>query len=210
MSRPRKQATHPADASFESDRPEADGIDVDGADRRPSKSALKRQAHELQRLGDALVALRPEQLAGMPIDESLRDALELARRIKSREGLRRQRQLIGKLMRDADADAIRDALEAGSAGHRAEVALARAAEDWRERLLADASALAAFGRRFGVDADDPALARLVDQARAERAGTRSGGAYRSLYRHLLAAMRRHQDGGTPKAARPPQDSPEQP
>lgn len=161
------------------------------ADRRPSKSELKRQAHELQRLGDALVALRPEQLKSMPLDERLRDAIELAHRIKAREGLRRQRQLIGKLMRDADADAIREALEVGSASHRAELALARAAEDWRERMIADATALPAFRRRFG-DHEDAALTRLVDEARAERAGTRSGGSYRSLYRKLLGAMRSHE------------------
>src|SRR5690606_41842269 len=105
----------------------------------------------VQRLGDALAALRPEQLASIPVDEKLRDAIELGRRIRSREALRRQRQLIGRLMRDADADAIRDALEATSAGHRAEVALARAAEEWRERLLADDTALAAFRRRFRGD-----------------------------------------------------------
>jgi len=210
MPRPRKQVSRQADIPGDADAPELDDIDAGDADR-PSKSALKRQAHELQRLGDALIALRPERLAAMPIDEALRDAIELARRIRAREGLRRQRQLIGKLMRDADAAAIRDALEAGSAGHRAEVALARAAEDWRERLLTDATALAAFCRRFGLEADDPALARLVEQARAERAGTRSGGSYRSLYRTLLAAMRSHAAAASARqAARHPQDPSEQP
>lgn len=212
MSRLRKQVSRHADSSSEADSPGLDDdVDAGGAGSRPSKSALKREAHELQRLGDALIALRPEQLASMPIGEVLRDAIELARRIKAREGLRRQRQLIGKLMRDADADAIREALEAGSAGHRAEVALARAAEDWRERLLADSTALAAFRRRFGTEADDPTLARLVEQARAERAGTRSGGSYRSLYRTLLAAMRKHaaEDRANPAAGQA-QDPPGQP
>lgn len=208
MPRHRRQVPRHAD-----DFPEAQsrepGDDMADDDLRPSKSALKRQAHELQRLGDALLALRPEQLASIPVDEKLRDAIELGRRIRSREALRRQRQLIGRLMRDADADAIRDALEATSAGHRAEVALARAAEEWRERLLADDSALAAFRRRFGGDADDATLSRLVGQARAERAGNRSGGAFRSLYRSLLAAMRGHQAGaGAHAPDHTPTDSPE--
>lgn len=187
-----------------------DGDPVD-ADRRPSKSALKREAHELQRLGDALLALRPEQLASVPLDEKLRDAIELGKRIRSREALRRQRQLIGKLMRDADAQAIRDALDATSAGHRAEVALARAAEDWRERVLVDATALAAFRRRFGGQADDASLERLVEQARAERAEHRSGGAYRNLYRSLLAAMRAHEaEASAGRAGPSAHDSPEHP
>lgn len=211
MPRSRKQAPRQADMPLDPAAPGSADDELDDADRRPSKSARKREAHELQRLGDALIALRPEQLASMPITEPLRDAIELAKRIKAREGLRRQRQLIGKLMRDADADAIREALDAGSAGHRAEVALARAAEDWRERLLADATARAAFCRRFGLDADDPALLRLVDEARAERAGLRSGGSYRSLYRTLLAAMRSPAaTGATSEAAQHPHDPQEQP
>src|SRR5690606_33867126 len=188
-----------------------DVVDAGDADQRPSKSALKRQAHELQRMGDALIAMRPERLAAIPLGEALRDAIELARRIRAREGLRRQRQLIGKLMRDADADAIRDALEAVSAGHRAEVALARAAEDCGKRRLTDATGLAAFCRRFGLEADAPARTRLVEQARAERAGTGSGGSYRGLYRALLAAMRSHEATASARqAARRPQDPSEQP
>lgn len=212
MPRSRKTARQQA----ETDPPplDATALALDEADdrgARPSKSALKRQAHELQRLGDALAALRPEQLASVPIDDALREAIDLARRIRSREGLRRQRQLIGKLMREADADAIRAALEAGSAGHRAEVALAHAAEDWRERLLADATALSAFARRFGIDPDDPSLVRLIGQARAERAGTRSGGSYRSLYRKLLAAMREHEAArGTGETTQHQQDPQERP
>ncbi len=214
MPRPRKQAlrqtdlpTDPADLLGSWADESGGSDDSDEADRRPSKSALKRQAHELQRLGDSLVALRPEQLKSMPIGEALRDAIELAHRIKAREGLRRQRQLIGKLMRDADADAIREALDLGSASHRAELAMTRAAEDWRERMITDTTALAAFRRRFGDD-DDPGLARLVEEARAERAGLRSGGSYRSLYRKLLAAIR-SQDAAR-KAAESQDHPPEHP
>lgn len=212
MPRTRKQASRQTDLPTEpGDLPGSEADDSTEADQRPSKSALKRQAHELQRLGNALIALPPDQLRSIPIGETLRDAIELAQRIKAREGLRRQRQLIGKLMRDADADAIREALETGSASHRAEVAMARAAEDWRERMLTDATALAAFHRRFDAD-DDPALARLVDEARAERAGLRSGGSYRSLYRKLLAAMRSHDAARQAVQAQdhPPEHPQEQP
>lgn len=212
MPRSRKQAPRHTDLPTEtSDLPESEAEDSADADQRPSKSALKRQAHELQRLGNVLIALPPDRLKSIPIGEGLRDAIELAHRITAREGLRRQRQLIGKLMRDADADAIREALETGSASHRAEVAMAHAAEDWRERMLTDASALASFRRRFGAD-DDSALSRLVEEARAERAGLRSGGSYRSLYRKLLAAMRSHDAARKAAQAQdyPPEDSQEWP
>jgi ribosome-associated protein len=41
----------------------------------------------------------------------LLDAVREARRIKARGGLARQKQYIGKLMRDLDTEAIEDALQ---------------------------------------------------------------------------------------------------
>ncbi len=76
----------------------------------PSKTRLKRQMHELQRLGERLAALAPAQLARIELPEALREQIELARRITAREALRRQLQYVGRLMRQADADAIRAAL----------------------------------------------------------------------------------------------------
>jgi ribosome-associated protein len=77
---------------------------------RPSKTQLKRQMHELQRLGEQLASLAPAQLARIDLPEALREQIELARRITAREALRRQLQYVGRLMRQADADAIRTAL----------------------------------------------------------------------------------------------------
>ncbi|HWY73643.1 MAG TPA: ribosome biogenesis factor YjgA [Burkholderiaceae bacterium] len=79
---------------------------------RPSKTRLKQQMHELQRLGEQLAALPPAQLARIELPEKLREQIELARRITAREGLRRQLQYVGRLMRTVDADAIRAALAA--------------------------------------------------------------------------------------------------
>lgn len=74
---------------------------------RPSKTRLKRQMHDLQRLGERLVALGPAQLQRLDLPEELREQIEFTRRITAREALRRQLQYLGRLMRDADADAIR-------------------------------------------------------------------------------------------------------
>ena len=82
------------------------------ARERPSKTRLKRQMHELQRLGEQLVVLPSSQLARIDLPEALREQIELARRITAREGLRRQLQYVGRLMREVDADAIRAALAA--------------------------------------------------------------------------------------------------
>ncbi len=79
-------------------------------DEKPSKTQRKREMHELQALGESLVALDDEELDRLPIDERLADAVREARGIRSHEGRRRQLQFIGRLMRAVDADALRAAL----------------------------------------------------------------------------------------------------
>jgi ribosome-associated protein len=78
------------------------------------RSARKRASHELTRLGEELVALRPEQVAALALPEQLEDAVAEARRLTSFGAKRRQTQFIGKLMRKLDEEsvaAIRKALQ---------------------------------------------------------------------------------------------------
>src|SRR5579872_4038085 len=94
----------------------------DEADEKPSKSECKRRAHEAQHLGESLIGLRERDLDALALPEPLRDAIREARRIGSRAGLARQRQYIGKLMREIDLEPIRTALAAkgAQAAHDAE------------------------------------------------------------------------------------------
>ena len=80
-------------------------------DERPSKSSRKRAAHAAQALGERLIQLKESEWAKLPLPETLLDALRTAKRIKARGGLARQKQYIGKLMRDLDIVAIEAALE---------------------------------------------------------------------------------------------------
>ena len=73
----------------------------------------KREASAAQDLGTRLIALREsELLTALNLPETLQDAILLAKRITSRGGLARQRQYIGKLMRDLDPAPIEAALTA--------------------------------------------------------------------------------------------------
>jgi ribosome-associated protein len=58
-----------------------------------SKSQAKRDMHALQELGKKLVALNKDQLAKVPMDETLREAVDECRRLKKGEAIRRQLQL---------------------------------------------------------------------------------------------------------------------
>ena len=76
--------------------------DDDGGAERPSKSARKRAAHAAQDLGVALLRLPEAELVALALPEALLEAIRAARRINSRAAGARQRQYIGKLMRELD------------------------------------------------------------------------------------------------------------
>lgn len=168
----------------------APGAVVDNThdDREVSKSQKKRDMTELQALGEDLLALAPAKLRKMPLPPELIEAIELAHRIaNSREGLRRQRQYIGRLMREIDPEPIRKALDLDGSAQRAEVALMHAAERWRTRLIDTPDSLAEFlAQQPG--ADQAAWARLTEEARGEITRGLPGRRYRELYRQLRAAL----------------------
>ena len=66
-----------------------DDDDFDGIEEK-SKSQLKREMHELQELGEALVKLSDKELKKIPLPEELVDPIMLARRITANSGKRRQ------------------------------------------------------------------------------------------------------------------------
>jgi ribosome-associated protein len=149
----------------------------------PSKSELKRQSAELQRLGEALIELAPPELDALDLPEKLRDAVDLAKRITAHGGLYRQKQFIGKLMRKIDVEPIRSALEARRQQQRTELLRFRRVEQWRDRLLSEDTALAALLIEQ-PGADGKQLQRLVAQARHERERQQAPTAARELFRVL--------------------------
>jgi ribosome-associated protein len=158
---------------------------------RPSKTRRKKQSHALQALGERLVALSPDKLSHMPIDEPLRDAVQQAQRITSHEGRRRQLQYIGRLMREADAQAIADAFAADDARHRGLVGAMHAAERWRDGLIDASLDLRDFLTRYPAGAAVP-LAELVTGARRERAEERPPRDARTLFRELHRIIADHE------------------
>ena len=100
-----------------------------------SKTELKRDMQELQQLGETLVGLPDKQLEKITLPDILDEAIQLARRLKHREGRRRQLQYIGKLMRDIDVTEIRQQLEQFDQQSRAFRQQFHQLEQWRDRLI---------------------------------------------------------------------------
>jgi ribosome-associated protein len=166
-------------------------------DQRPSKSARKRAAHAAQDLGETLIRLRDAELEALSLPERLLEAIREARRITSRAGGARQRQYIGKLMRELDLEPIRAALASRSERDALESQLFKRAEGWRERLIVEGeSALDELARlRPGLDRGE--WSQRVGAARTERTrgtathesgGRTMGPAGRDLFRALRALL----------------------
>lgn len=86
--------------------PYDDSEDDSGLSKTEQKKAMER----LQALGERLATLNLGQLKKMPVSETLFGALQELRRLKAHEAVRRQKQYIGKLMRDEDEEALLNAL----------------------------------------------------------------------------------------------------
>ena len=89
----------------------------------PSKSSRKRAALAAQKLGEQLTRMREQELAQLPLPDELRDAIAEARRLTHRGALARQRQYIGKLMREIDITALETAMTAQADANNARARL---------------------------------------------------------------------------------------
>jgi ribosome-associated protein len=154
-----------------------------------SKTRQKAAMHDLQDLGEALVALDDRRLAEVAAEaalpDQLVDAIREARAITAWGGRKRQLQYVGKLMRDVDPEPIRRKLDQWAQGRSEDAARQHALERWRERLLAEPAALDL------LVAANPTLDRmrfraLIGRARIERETAAPPHAYRDLFRELKA------------------------
>ena len=148
------------------------GIDVhygespDATEARPSKTQLKQQSHDLQTLGVAVAELSAERFAALEMPERLRDAIVEFRRTRSHEGRRRQMQYVGKLMRSADEEALREAVAAATLGSAKETLALHETERWRAELVAGDDALVRWLQAH-PDTDTQHMRSLVRAARRD-------------------------------------------
>ena len=148
-----------------------------------SKSEIKRDAEELKRLGAELVELGKNSLDKIPLDEQLRDAIELAQRIK-KEGRRRQLQLIGKMLRARDIEPIQTALDKLKNRHNQQVSLFHKLEALRDRLVEEGDDVIPSILDLYPAADRQQLRSLVRNAQKEKAANKPPKAYRQIFQYL--------------------------
>jgi ribosome-associated protein len=154
----------------------------------PSRTQQKKESEALQALGLELLALPDSRLDAIGLPDNLRQALRDGKKITANGGKRRQMQYIGKLMRQVDAEPLREAVAAFKLGHAHDQLRLHQLEALRERLIADDEALETLvSEHPGVDVQQ--LRSLVRSARKDAAAqpeARSGRGYRELFQFLKA------------------------
>lgn len=156
----------------------------DRPDERPSKSQRRRDMEALQALGEELVGLPATALRDMPLPDTLREAVMLARSITAHGGRRRQLQYIGKLMREVDAAPIRAALEQRGRQSRAQARHFHKLEQLRDRLLEEGESVVDEVCERHPRAERQRLRQLLRQARKERELQQPPKSARQLFRYL--------------------------
>ena len=145
---------------------------------------------ELQDVGEALVALAPEQLKRLGLPEDLLQAVLECRKITKHEARRRQMQYIGKLMRHVDAAPIVEQLRAFSEPSRKQTAVFHVAERWRLDMLADDAAIDRFAREY-PEADAKRLRAIAAAAREEKSAGRTPKHFRELFHAVNTILQDH-------------------
>jgi ribosome-associated protein len=157
-----------------------------GRPDRPSKSQRKRESTALQALGVALADAPPDVVEGLELPDRLVRAIEELRRLSSHGAVRRQRQYVGKLMRDVDPEPIRRALSESGQEDAAARRRFRLAEMWRDRILSEGPpAISACAETLPIDAE--ALTSFYGTATGTGSEISRKTAARQLFRHIHAA-----------------------
>ncbi len=174
----------------------------------PTRTDLKRESTELQKLGEDLLTLRAELMTKLGLPDKLVEGVAEAKRITNFEGKRRQMQFIGKQMRllpPEQIEAIRAALVEQHMPSAKETLVLHQSEQWRDRLIADDDAVGQW-ITLSPETDSQQLRALVRQARKdakpEKPGEalRHGRAYRDIFQLVREKLTEHAQEPAPAPA----------
>lgn len=153
-----------------------------------SKSQKKREADALQKIGVELIELSASKLSTLPLSDPLFKAIMDAKSIRSHGAKRRQAQLIGKLMRACDHEAIVAAYEQIRDEDSAVTASFHEVETWRDKLILDGKdALTEFISLYQPE-EVQQLRQLIKKAADDKQKEKNTGAAKALFRFLRSVI----------------------
>lgn len=164
-------------------------FDLNEENEQLSKTQIKAQMLEMQKLGESLVHLGQSSLAKIPMEPELLEAVMLARKIlRKKEGYRRQLQLIGKIMRSVDVAPIQQAMNNIKSAHKKINDAFHEIEVLRDEILREGNS-----KIESTIADYPQLERqklrqLVRQANKQQTENKPAKASRELFQYLKQSI----------------------
>ena len=149
-----------------------------------SKTRIKNDMLELQKLGEALIRLPECQLVKVTLPDELLAAVRLAHTLKTNEAKRRHLQYIGKIMRQIDCEQIRAEIKVITAGNDKRTAQFHQVEQWREKLIEGDDGVLQELLQMYPNGDRQHMRQLIRKAKQERENNKKAGSEKALFRYL--------------------------
>ena len=151
----------------------------------PNKSQLKRDSHELVKLGEDIAKLKKEEIDALELPDELDDAIRTVIKIKSNAGSKRQRLYIGKLLRNHDHETIARQVHKIKHRHDTNTAAFKRLEKWRDKLIeGDNSVLSEIIGHYQQDVNRQHISQLIRSAKQEQTQNKPPASARKLFRYL--------------------------
>lgn len=149
-----------------------------------SRTQVKKEVEELQKLGERLISLSKAQLLSIDIPQELIDTVLLSKSITTNKAKRRQKQYIGALMREIDIDPILKALRNLDDGLPLGNSNSSEVKDLLKKLTdGDDSSIERIVEKY-PKADRQKLRQLVRNARKEKLAAKSQKATKNLQHYI--------------------------
>jgi ribosome-associated protein len=159
--------------------------DDDRTNRQIARSKQKRAGDRSADVANALMKLNDAAFKRLEIDDDLREAIAVARKVIPHIARRRAERTLAGVLRRIEIGEVEAALAKVAEHGSGDVRQFHLAEQWRAKFIEEGIAAAAS---FPGPTDDE-LPRLVDAARRERETGRPPGAARALFRHITTLLK---------------------
>ena len=153
-----------------------------------SKTQLKKDSLDIQKLGEDLISLDKQNFNSLGLPENVAAAIDAARKMKKDGARKRQVQYIGKLLRKIDVEPVREEFERIKHNLGKETREFHRLEKWRDRLLADGDAALSDLLNEYPQADRQHLRQLMRQANKEKKLEKPPKSAREIFQYLKSLI----------------------
>lgn len=153
-----------------------------------SKTRLKKESLDIQKLGQKLIDLDKHNFNNLELPDNLASAIEEARKMKKDGARKRQVQYIGKLLRKIDIEPIREEFNRIKHNLGKETRELHRLEKWRDRLLDEGDKVLGDLLSEFPQADRQQIRTLIRQANKEKKLNKPPKSARELFQYLKSLL----------------------